>query len=539
MNNGFESALEKLNAEFNVVAEPFYLSQVFTPGGKKRLYDYLDNITKPEFAPNERIIVIQDQDNYSYDGFPSDGLSLLQKYLFEIDIDNFFVIVVTGNKNIAVELNQLQKATNLETPITHFIVKGVSINTDPQISDTFCVLPWVHLYADTDGSTLLCCRADENKPTGSLKQQRIVELYNNSRYKKIRENMLNGKKSPECIRCYDLESKELAPLSYRQKQNNFFAHLRDDLIAATEPDGTLNDVKIRYLDIRLSNICNLKCRTCGGRLSSMLAQEEKVLFNDSENLDRALTSAERQAILNDIIGLLPAVEELYFAGGEPLIMADHYEILDRLISHGRSDVKIRYNTNFTNLRYKNLNVIDYWKNFPDITIGASLDGHGPAVEYIRHGVNWPVIERNLQQVKTQVPHVKFIVTSTVSLLSVISIMELQRMWHEQNKVNISDFTISFVSDSWLNLQVLPADIKEQISLKITEHIQWLLTLPNTENLIEQWTAQNIFMLADDQTYMLPEMYRLTKLRDHNRCENFETVFPEIYNSIKPYVQSQI
>lgn len=535
MNPGFGAVLEKLNAEFTVVSEPFYLSQVFTPGGRKLLHNYLTSIAKPEFSPNERIVIIQDQDRYRYDDHPGDGLSLLQKYLFEIDIDSFFVVVVTGNKNIRYELEQLQKSVGQETPIKHVVVDGVEFDSTPIQSDTFCVLPWIHVYADTDGSMLPCCSADDRRAIGNLKEHSVVELFNNDKFKKIRKNMLNERRSPECFRCYESEENAEELTSYRQNQNALFSHLKDELIAATDPDGTLNDIKIRYLDIRLSNICNLKCRTCGGRLSSLLAQEEKLLFNDSKNLNRALNSKERKLILTDIIQFLPTVEKIYFAGGEPLIMSEHYEILDRLIDLGKTDVKIFYNTNFTSLSYKTTSVIDYWKQFSKIDIGASLDGHGQTVEYVRHGTNWNAIENNLQQVRTQVPHVKFTVTSTVSLLTVLSIIELQRMWHEQNKVDIGNFSIGFVNDSWLNLQVLPADFKEKVSTKILDHVQWLSGLPNTEKLIKQWLSQNNFMLADDLTHMLPEMYRFTKLRDNFRNESFETVFPEIYNSIKPYV----
>jgi hypothetical protein len=266
-----------------------------------------------------------------------------------------------------------------------------------------------------------------------------------------------------------------------------------------------------------------------------LAQEEKTVFGIDKNISNTLTLDQRQKIFPEILEHLPTVDAVYFAGGEPLLSTEHYKILDQLLKIQRNDVELTYNTNFTNFSFKQKSVFDYWKKFTKVKIGASLDGHGKVVEYIRHGTEWAKIENNLLQLKTQIPHVKFQITSTVSLLSVISIIELQQMWHTQNKVTIDNFSIGFVFDKFLNLQVLPGESKILVSKKILEHIQWLIENSAPDRLIQSWQEVNSFMLADDQSHMLKKMWYFTKKRDQARNECFEEIFPDFYNNIKSYV----
>lgn len=237
-------------------------------------------------------------------------------------------------------------------------------------------------------------------------------------------------------------------------------------------------------------------------------------------------SDQKSAVLDELIDYLPYIEKIYFAGGEPLLANEHYKILNALIEYNNTDLEIFYNTNFTSLSYKDISVIDLWKKFSNITIGASLDAHGDVAEYIRHGTKWSVIESNLQLLKSQCPHVTFTVTSTVGCLNVSSLIELQKNWHTDMILDISKFKLStVVSPDHLTLQILPLHHKQRLSEKIQEHIIWCQQ-HQAMPLARDWQNVLNYMMAKDQSYFLNEFRRLTLAMDQHRQESFKSTFPE-------------
>jgi organic radical activating enzyme len=528
------SIIEILSEKYDIIGEPINLSDFYLPNGESKIFNTLINLYQKEFSPSQKILVIQpDKDLYSYpDNYSSDSLIFLQQCLQKIDISNCFVTIITGNPDIDNELKWLQQTHSIDDhSIDHILVNTPFKKTILQ-SDTFCVNLWNHLYVTTQLEVVPCCRAKDDEPLGSLTTQTVAEIINGDAAKNMRIKMLSNQRCTQCKTCYDEE--DAGRLSKRKVDNELFKVSIDRLKLLTKKDGSLTEFLPQTLDIRLNNICNLKCRTCSGVASSQLALEEKRLFNNKVNFEKIPNLNLRNQVFKSVIDYFKTAESVYFAGGEPLIIKEHYDILDYLIENNRTDISILYNTNFTNLIFKDKNILDYWKKFLNIKVGASLDGHGKVFEYVRHGAKWNDIEKNLQQLKNHCPHVTFKVNSTVSLLSVESIIELQRMWHENKILHISCFKMGLmVGNDFLSLKSLPLEYKKNISKKINKHCNWLTTVGATE-LLFQWQDIQKDMMSKDKSYVNFEFAKVNRTRDLARNENFELTYPQFADLFRPY-----
>jgi sulfatase maturation enzyme AslB (radical SAM superfamily) len=216
------------------------------------------------------------------------------------------------------------------------------------------------------------------------------------------------------------------------------------LIDKTTSDGTFDEFKIRYYDIRFTNLCNMSCRTCGGWFSSSWYNEEVELFGPRDHPQFMYAGRDKDDMWNQMQEHIPYLEQIYFAGGEPLIMEEHYRILKELVSRKMFSVRLVYNTNFSKLNLKDENVLDYWKLFDSVGVGASLDAMGPRAEYIRKGTDWDQIVRNREQMLKITPRTDFYVSSTVSIYNVLHIADFHREWVERGLIKAQDWNINIL-----------------------------------------------------------------------------------------------
>jgi sulfatase maturation enzyme AslB (radical SAM superfamily) len=223
---------------------------------------------------------------------------------------------------------------------------------------------------------------------------------------------------------------------------------------------------------------------------------------------------------------------VHFAGGEPLIMAEHYQVLDLLIKHQRTDVPLSYNSNFTVLTYKNFNIIEYWKQFSTVIFRASIDLIGKQAGYVRHGTNYDDIEKNYSLVKD---YVDFEINSIVHMLNIFNLPKLQHRWItvHQLPAKALSFRIMIIPDN-MNVQVLPKKYKDQAEKYILDHINWLESISDAEHLVSSWKDVLQYMYACDQSHLLGNFFKSNDMQDTYRCEKFEEVFPE-YINLRSYV----
>jgi len=263
-------------------------------------------------------------------------------------------------------------------------------------SKTFCMAPWMSIHHWPDGKTYPCCLWNSRDPIGNLNDSSLKEIWNNETMKKTRQGMLKDEKISSCDRCYHLE--DTGDGSYRQRINKEHWD-KIDYVNETKEDGHLDNMNLHLWDLRISNFCNFKCRSCGHALSSSWHKDAIALGEADPNAKALISISDKSKFLQDIEPHYNCVDEIYFAGGEPLVMPEHYQILDRLIELGRTDVRIRYSTNFSKLTFKGKHIFDYWKQFPNLELYISIDGVGKVGELVRKGYDDELFYKNVQLYK--------------------------------------------------------------------------------------------------------------------------------------------
>lgn len=512
-----DQALEQLNKEYCVI-DTFYYSTLANNDGEKILYDWLRQHYKNHFEPTERLVLIQDcGDIYEYNDELGNYTTAIQQALKIVDITNCFVTIITTNKNIA---SELALANNDSEVINYVIVPGEYHPIFLTFGDTFCVMPWMHLHIAPDGNVLPCCAGNVNYPMGNIDHDSLTNIYNNGNFQKLRQGLLTGKHPKECQNCWVKEKTGIKSLRLFHNENHQVSNPR--------PDGLVDQFNPTTLDIRINKVCNLKCRSCSPRLSSAIAQEVQGIYKVDWP---TLNNRQRKSVMSELLLLLPNSEHIYFAGGEPLLAAEHLDMIIELVRIKNTNLNIFYNTNFMQLDFRGNSFTDIWKEFSDITIGASLDAHGPVAEYLRHGTVWSNIESNLKRLQNEAPHVKFIVTSTLGFLNIESLIELQRDWTERGLISIDRFSISqIIFDSFFSVQAVPTHHKKRLDLIIKNHILWLASL-NANRLMSEWQGVIDYMWADDRTHLLHDFQRTMRNQDRYRNESFHQVLPQFADLI--------
>lgn len=336
-------------------------------------------------------------------------------------------------------------------------------------SKVFCILPWIHFHALPNKKVLPCCMANSDLPVSNTEHESVIKMMNTDEYKQLRLNMLNDVPSDVCKRCYDVEL--LGTWSLRLSQNRVRGLRNVDLVRDTNEDGSVDDFRLKYMDIRWSNICNFKCRSCGPEFSSLHAKEyiekkhDKIQLKKYFNMDDIVVSCnEDNQFFDKLKPYLNDVDEVYFAGGESLITPEHYQLLDFWLENDRDDIELSYTTNFSVFKYKDKSVLDYWQKFRKVKIYASLDADGRVGELLRSGTKWKDIENNVRMIREKAPHVEFNLTPTISIWNVHRFADFFTDWIDKELITKNmDLRLNLLTHPWYaNIQHLPDFYKDEI-----------------------------------------------------------------------------
>ena len=229
-----------------------------------------------------------------------------------------------------------------------------------------------------------------------------------------------------------------------------------------------------------------------------------------------------------LIPHLDYVEQIYFAGGEPLMMAEHYNILDELERRGRFDVRLIYNTNFTHTRLKDRTVFDYWKRFDSVSVGASLDDCGPRAEYIRKGTDWAVVEANRREMIETCPDVDFYISPTLSILNADHICEFHRYMVDQGLIEPADLNVNVLQDPpHYRIDIATAEYKQRLRQKFEDHLAWLRPRDPLGRAIVGFESSINFLMAQVNSAFLPAFWARTDQLDRIRNEKILDTIPEL------------
>lgn len=391
---------------------------------------------------------------------------------------------------------------------------------------SFCMLPWVSMHVTPVGVGTPCCIGNQNYPVGNANELSLMELVNSGRMNELRRDMIDNVKNPICRACHRHEDQGIT--SFRQTVNEMFGKHIHDVIAATDTTGELGQFKMRYFDLRLNNICNMKCRTCNSDYSSQWENED---IKQSRRPIITIHKDVRRDYVDDMLTHIPYIEMAYFAGGEPLITEEHYIMLEEMLRLGRTDIRLRYNTNLSNLKYKDKDLLDLWSRFDKkVEIYASLDDFGKRAEYIRSGTNWAQVEENFRKVRN-VPYTSTQINSVLSIFNFVTFGEFYHYLLDNKLYTPKDhvFTIyNMISPQHIAALALPTHLKLQGIEGIEGVIKRMKEMKFSDLHLQQLVDAKKWVLSDNtwekhKTEFVEETNRLDKIRE----EKFIEVFPEL------------
>jgi len=420
-------------------------------------------------------------------------------------------------------------------------------------SKTFCMHPFTGLATREDGAVKICCRSH---PIGWIQNDSLENIWNNHQMREVRKKVLCGERHEACKPCFDLEDQGVESLRQR--------HIKDAIpesrinLYPNELDKLTDDYTMPFefptMEIKLNNLCNLKCRMCNPLDSTNWKDWDKVVpFYKKEN-NYLVPTVER--LVNkpgQYIGsfddtdnwwasfekLLPHFRRVEFAGGEPLMDPQHYRILDMLKPYGKN-IEIKYATNGTTLGISQGRTIhDYWPHFRSIAVNVSLDGIHDVYNYIRGNGDFNVVEENIREIQ-RIPNVSRVVGAFTAQAGNI-LQAADCVDYFINKMNIVFYSHRVSYPNCLSAQVLPRELKD-IAIKRLEEIK--LRVPDFENvkkypILKQITLQQIqdninYMNSKDQSHMLNDFIEFNLQLDISRNQSLFNIMPELLE-FKPRV----
>jgi MoaA/NifB/PqqE/SkfB family radical SAM enzyme len=298
--------------------------------------------------------------------------------------------------------------------------------------DKFCVLPWVSLETSPVGTVRPCCLAEDElvDDTGNkfdLATAEFSTIQNSLSMQELRQAFIDGKQPQTCRKCWREE---------RAGRTSKRMHTLDRLkhMLAKETEWTAEAKPLMFLDLKLGNICNLKCRICGSWSSSTFATEELNWLGPDANkkashhytmLKQGAWPRENPTFWREIEQVSDHIEYIEFTGGEPFMIQEHFDMLQGLVDRGLAGgIEIHYNTNGTQWPEQGPEI---WRHFRTVEIAFSIDDVGDRFEYQRSNAVWDEVEENIarfQQLRQELPNIRLQVCSTVNVFNVLYLPEL-------------------------------------------------------------------------------------------------------------------
>jgi len=320
-------------------------------------------------------------------------------------------------------------------------------------------MPWIHLHVSQQGKTNACCVSQINY--GNINDQGLKEIWEGEKIKAVRKSFLSGAPDKRCFNCIQREA--AGAKSLRQETFEKF------------PDVEVKNEKAPlpiYFDIRFSNVCNFRCRTCWHGASSRWFQDAKLLGTHVAEKAVITNVDDFDSFISKFGEALLHAEEFYFAGGEPLVTEQHYLLLEWLIEHGATGARLRYNTNFSKLTYKDRDVLDLWSHFTFVEVMASVDASEELGEYIRKEFDWSVFLQNRDLIRSQ-KHIQFKLSPTVSILNVLHLPDLYQQALALKLIKTEELYLNILEfPGHYNIQILPAAQKEKVLQRYFKFFNW-------------------------------------------------------------------
>ena len=410
--------------------------------------------------------------------------------------------------------------------------------------------PFTGLATREDGAIKICCRS---QPIGWIQDQSLEYTWNSDLMREVRKQILTSERPDVCKPCFDLEDQGVESLRQRHIKNSIpesRINLYPNALDALTDDYTM-PFEFPTMEIKLNNLCNLKCRMCNPLDSTNWKDWDAVVpFYKKEN-NYLVPTVER--LVNkpgQYIGpfdntdnwwesfekLIPHFKRVEFAGGEPLMDPQHYKILDMLKPYGKN-IEIKYATNGTTLGISQGRTIhDYWPHFRSVAVNVSIDGIHDVYNYIRGNGDFNQVEENIKEIK-KIPNVSRVVGAFTAQAGNI-LQAAECIDYFLNKMEIVFYSHRVSYPNCLSAQVLPPELRGEAIQRLVK-IKDLIAdfpimsrYPILENITKRQIDDNVnYLMARDQSHLWPDFVEFNKKLDATRGQSLLDVVPEF----KPYV----
>jgi hypothetical protein len=439
-------------------------------------------------------------------------------------------------------------------------------------SNTFCVLPWIHFATRPNGDMRLCCNSNssgagtdheiglvknESGKPANFGRETPMSAWNNEYMQSVRTTMLDNKIPASCKKCFDEESQGV--VSKRMWETGGWVEDGIDIadLVSQTVDGVVPE-NLVYLDLRLGHTCNLKCIMCSPHDSSMwVADHKKVfkLFTHSELKSQMRWDQdsfnnywhENPNFWKEMYAQIPNLKQVYFAGGEPLLIKEHKLFLEEIVRQGYADkILVRYNTNGLLI---DDDIISLWSKFKKVKVGFSIDAVGEKDHYIRYPSDWNTVVTNLHKLDNTPANIQGSIATAIQILNIKHLPELAKWKIEQNfkKINFENIVDGVEAGggilnmhllyipTFLSIRVLPEADKVEVRKLFGEFANWLYANYRQDEDFwkhnpygwKRWQAVLDFMDGEDHTHLLPAFKEYITTMDATRVTDFKTTFPEL------------
>jgi hypothetical protein len=436
---------------------------------------------------------------------------------------------------------------------------------------TFCVLPWIHFATRPNGDMRLCCSANasgagQDHEVGLVKMEHgrpanfgretPMQAWNNDYMKSVRTTMIKGEIPSSCSKCFREEEKGVVSKRVWETGTWMLDGIDlKELIENTNEDGIVPE-RLQYLDLRLGHTCNLKCVMCSPHDSSRWVDDHKKIYplfqNDSLKKQMSWDAGsfnnywyENPVFWEQMYAQIPYLKQVYFAGGEPLMIKEHKNLLKEIVRQGYADkILIRYNSNGLLLDEETL---ELWKNFKKVKFAVSIDDITDRNYYIRYPSDWDRLEKNMHILDNTPSNVQVSIATAIQILNIKTLPELAKWKITQNfkKINfenvyegiqagggIVNMHLLYIP-TFLSIRCLPKEDKQEVRKIFEDFRLWLLENYTQDSDFwnvnpygwKRWQAVLDFMDGEDHTHELPAFKEYIHKLDSIRNTDFKTIFP--------------
>lgn len=377
-----------------------------------------------------------------------------------------------------------------------------SIIKQRQLPNHFCILPWAGIETRTDSRACVCCVMQEPIEGIDLRTHTISDAWNSSHLAEIRQSFLTGKARETCSNCWHEEASGI--ISRRQQELYRYKDSIDALLSSHDYPT--------YIDLKLGNICNSKCRICTSFASSKWAKEQIDQGSDTahDHLVRGRWPRENTKFWHDLEQNIENITSIDMFGGEPLMIHEHKKVLERCVQKNvAKNINLSYNTNGT---IYDEQLAELWKEFKDVQLLFSIDGIGERFNYLRYPGQWNEVEANIHRYKK---HCKIGLFCTISAFNIWYIPEVCD-WADAVFPDVDLHFNKVFEPKHYSTKCLPITVKQQVR----EHLQ----KSKHYERIRPWVD---FMFTEDYNCWNQHIAQ-RNASDNYRNESYADTFLEFY-----------